>query len=278
MAVADCGLTRSWRLPSFQINDYRLAGGYAGGDHLHPWPSLAIGLSGTLGLDLGGTGHWLQPGSALAIPEAKRHAERARGKGARVLLVIPSPGRLDSIMSLEAGADRAKPPPNRPAGLFEQCRSFENPALAGSVQRLAHELESSGVAASLTLEARLLEIVAALSRQQHSPVTAAPMWLRRVRRELDLHFLDAPLQAELAQMAGVSREHLARSFRKIYGCTVGEYLRSRRLFHSGRRLRESNLPIAEIALECGFADQSHFTRVFRLHYGATPAAYRRRYR
>ena len=68
---------------------------------------------------------------------------------------------------------------------------------------------------------------------------------------------------------------LARGFRKAYGCSVGAYLRRLRLARAAERLAESEYTLAEIALEAGFADQSHFSNLFRRETGVSPSAFRR---
>jgi AraC-like DNA-binding protein len=68
--------------------------------------------------------------------------------------------------------------------------------------------------------------------------------------------------------------HFAAVFRRHYGCSVGEYLRRRRVHRARQRLAETDLPLAEIATEAGFADQSHLTRMFKRFVGLTPGQYR----
>ena len=68
--------------------------------------------------------------------------------------------------------------------------------------------------------------------------------------------------------------HVARVFRREYGLSVGEYARSLRLEWAASRLALDDAPLAQVALEAGFADQSHFTRAFRRHAGVTPGRYR----
>ena len=68
--------------------------------------------------------------------------------------------------------------------------------------------------------------------------------------------------------------HLARVFRVKYGTSVGAYVRGLRLTWAAERLADSDDAIARIAYEAGFFDQSHFTRMFRRHFGFTPHAYR----
>ncbi|TML40685.1 MAG: helix-turn-helix transcriptional regulator [Actinobacteria bacterium] len=83
---------------------------------------------------------------------------------------------------------------------------------------------------------------------------------------------------ELAETVGVHPAYLARAFRAHYGLSVGEYGRRLRLAWAAAELAGGETPLAEIATEAGFADQSHFTRVFKRHVGATPARYRERTR
>ena len=73
---------------------------------------------------------------------------------------------------------------------------------------------------------------------------------------------------------------MARQFRKYYGLTIGEFVRqSRRVEFARNRLRYSDMPIVEIALEAGFAHQSHFRdEVFKKLMGVTPRQYSRRRR
>jgi len=81
--------------------------------------------------------------------------------------------------------------------------------------------------------------------------------------------------AVLAGELGVSRATLFRDFRSVFGRTPGEYLRQARLDAAANALRTSDRPVADIAADCGFYDQSHFDRCFRSYRGISPSAYRR---
>ncbi len=69
---------------------------------------------------------------------------------------------------------------------------------------------------------------------------------------------------------------LARGFRRSYGESVGERLRRLRLDAARAALERPGSDLADVAQECGFADQSHLTRAFRKAFGVTPGAFRRR--
>ncbi len=83
---------------------------------------------------------------------------------------------------------------------------------------------------------------------------------------------------QLAQMAGMSVSQFERSFRKTLGTTPHKYLLQVRITNACRLIAETDTTIATIALDCGFCDHAHFTRVFRQHTGQTPVTYRKRSR
>ena len=99
-------------------------------------------------------------------------------------------------------------------------------------------------------------------------------WKLRLRELLDRSFMDGVRVAELANLLRLHPDHLARSFRRRFGATVAEYVRARRVAWAADRLRCDDEPIAEIAIEAGFFDQSHLTRSFRSLMGITPARFR----
>jgi AraC-like DNA-binding protein len=79
----------------------------------------------------------------------------------------------------------------------------------------------------------------------------------------------------LAAVAGLSKYHFLRQFAEVVGMTPGAYLRSLRLCHAARRLRENDSPILDIALSVGFADHPSFSRAFARYMGMTPSEYQR---
>lgn len=102
-----------------------------------------------------------------------------------------------------------------------------------------------------------------------------PGVLRRLREHVEAN-LDGSIElADLAAVANLSRSHFAKAFKQSVGCTPLRYVMSRRLERARRCLGETALPVAEIALAAGFADQSHLSRCFRAYFGISPLAYRR---
>ncbi|HEX8834854.1 MAG TPA: AraC family transcriptional regulator [Abditibacteriaceae bacterium] len=76
---------------------------------------------------------------------------------------------------------------------------------------------------------------------------------------------------ELSRVVGLSSFYFARCFRNSLGISPHQYLIARRLERAKRLLQRSDLPLAQIASQCGFSDQSHLTRRMKNHFGVTPA-------
>ena len=79
---------------------------------------------------------------------------------------------------------------------------------------------------------------------------------------------------DMAQRAGLSEWHFLRVFKQTVGVTPHAFLLASRVA-CGRRLVRQGVPVADAALQAGFADQSHFARVFKLHHGVTPRVFQR---
>jgi AraC family transcriptional regulator len=84
--------------------------------------------------------------------------------------------------------------------------------------------------------------------------------------------------SELASLCGLSRSYFVRAFKQITGMPPHRWLLMHRAKRAKDLLRGTQLPIADIAVACGFADQSHLTRVFSKAFGISPAAWRRQWR
>jgi AraC family transcriptional regulator len=98
---------------------------------------------------------------------------------------------------------------------------------------------------------------------------------RRVLAFVDAHLDSADLTLpQLAAQAHLSEFHFARMFRVSMGCTVHDWVAARRLDRARALLRETALPLADIAAACGYASASHLTRHVKAATGATPGQFR----
>jgi AraC family transcriptional regulator len=123
------------------------------------------------------------------------------------------------------------------------------------------------------VEACSLEVLAAIT-QFRGGEKSVPCWFGRIKERLHDGFREPLRMCNLAHEAGIHPVHFARTFRQIERCTPGEYQQRLQVRAACDLLQDPEWPLSAIAAECGFADQSHFTRIFRRHTGATPARFR----
>jgi AraC family transcriptional regulator len=157
--------------------------------------------------------------------------------------------------------------------------SFHDGLVSSLAQRLTHEFQQMDSGASLLLEALSVELLIAAARS--TPMRSdrtAPQWLERARELIHARFAERLTLDEIAAHAGVHPVHLASVFRRRFHCTIGDYVRDRRIEYASRELMRTSTPLALIALDAGFANQGHFSTTFKRITGFTPAAYRKSFR
>ncbi|MBB4189367.1 AraC-like DNA-binding protein [Sinorhizobium terangae] len=103
----------------------------------------------------------------------------------------------------------------------------------------------------------------------------APWQERRAKDLLMANVSGSISLEELAKGCGLSRSHFARAFKVTTGSTPLQWLAQQRIALAQGHLRYSSLSLHDIAEQCGFSDQGHFSRVFSQHVGETPGRWRR---
>jgi AraC family transcriptional regulator len=132
----------------------------------------------------------------------------------------------------------------------------------------------SGADLSIRLAAGLLQT---LGPPQGAIGALAPWQCVKVRRHVDENLASRLSTLDLARLARLSASHFARAFKVSFGRAPHAYIISRRVARAQRLLLTTDLPLCEIALICGMADQAHLSRLFRRATGQPPSAWRRQY-
>ena len=141
--------------------------------------------------------------------------------------------------------------------------------------KLYMETRDPPVAGDLHMESLVAELVATAARMPESKSNHAPLWLSRTLDKLKAECCERLTLEDLGKDAGVHPVYLSRTFRRFTGAGIGEYVHRLRIRAACEHMLQRELPLADIALATGFADQSHLTRVFRQITGTSPAAFRR---
>jgi len=235
----------------------------------HRHDTYAIGLTdqGVQVFDYRGATRTAMPGEVVALYPDEVHDGRAgtdEGFGYRIIYVEPA--HLSEALRALRG---------RPVAL---------PFVGDPVSRNAKLARAIDAAFRLPMEplasdSLLVELAEGLLDAGHAgPSSSAEIRIdaravERARRFLDAARTRVVHSAELESVTGLTRYDLARQFRRMFGTSPYRYLLMRRLDFA-RELIHEGRSLVDVACDAGFADQAHFTRVFRSAFGLTPARYR----
>lgn len=165
------------------------------------------------------------------------------------------------------------------SAVLDQPLDLSGSASIGLATRLFDEFKHLDGLSPLAMEGLILELMAETSRHSLGTIDRRPPpWLKQVDELLHARFADNVALSELAAAVGVHTVHLARVFRRFYGCSIGDYLRQLRVEFASRELATTDVPLADIAAAAGFADQSHFSRTFKQHTRLQPTEFRNMFR
>lgn len=185
-------------------------------------------------------------------------------------------------------ADPARPTPEP---LFFERTYPHGDAISRRLGALRHAL-SAGQAELGWLDEQVHELLRALLMQRNElqreveqlpaarPATRDELYRRlHLARDFAAACFEQPLTlAALADVAGMSANHLLRTFRHAFGQTPYQYLTAQRILAAQRRLAGSDEPISSICLAVGFESLGAFSWLFRRHTGMSPSEYRRQSR
>jgi AraC family transcriptional regulator len=99
--------------------------------------------------------------------------------------------------------------------------------------------------------------------------------VRKVRDYIDSHIAGPILVSDLCALVQLSEAHFSRSFKGAFGQSPHAFVFRRRLDFATQFMLQTDVPLCDIALRCGFADQAHFSKSFRRANGLNPSAWRR---
>jgi AraC-like DNA-binding protein len=182
-------------------------------------------------------------------------------------------------MANEAGICRVK-------GLYAPNFGARDLVMFGLAQAIAGAMERTGDGTAMFADCIALAFFAHIvraygnvpigGRNAHGGLAA---WqLQRARDLINVNMAHDPSIAEIAHECGLSSGYFARAFKRSTGVSPYQWLTKMRVEHAKELLKNPRCELADIALLCGFVDQSHFTRVFSRSEGYSPGRWRRLHR
>lgn len=230
----------------------------------HTFSYYLDGGTGTRRLDTGAVRGW--PGAICVMPEGHRSEWEITTSFRFVHLYMPDAElRAAYAMTHDCDARRLD---------MRESTFVDIPAMSGPLGHLARAADTGD---TLLADTALAELIAHLpNRPINLRGGLAPHVLRRVDEWIEANLEGSIRLADLARIAGLSEFHFHRMFRMSRGISPHGWITARRI-ELAKKLLQASTPISEIAVGCGFASQSHLSRMFRNHTGSTPTEYRAAY-
>jgi len=218
--------------------------------HSHDWISITIPMLGRYSEAYGDREVWLGGPAATLHPHGEWHGNRVASLGAEAVAI-----RLDPVRLKLAGYDLR----------IDRTSCWNGGRVGAAARRLATSWSDESASEEELLQKTGRFLVDALACEENA---SAPPWLGYILEKLDD---PAPFSTtEAARDLGLHPAWVARAYRRIMGEGILESISRRRVDRAFALLRSTDLPLAEIAAEVGFCDQSHMNRTFKALAGRTP--------
>lgn len=230
--------------------------------HTHETPHFILVTSGVYFTEARNQSGVCLPGTLIFNPAGTTHRDCFRST--RGTFVSISPGVAASRL-----LDRASP---LPVVVSETgVHSTDHRLIAN---RIASEFEREPDLSAFQMEALGMELIGVLAcMEDRNSAGKAPPWLIRAKEMIE-GCAEHNLSVESVAVAvGVHPVYLARAYRRYFRCSPGEHQRRCRVLRARSLLTTTGLPLVEVALRCGFSDQSQMTRSFCEIFGVPPARY-----
>jgi AraC family cel operon transcriptional repressor len=247
--------------------------------HLHEFAEVLLLVKGYLLHEVNGSHHILPPGSLVFVRPYDLHrllpVNSERTLFASLVLASSVIRELMSYLCTPAILHRFNTAPEAPCF---QLQPDEARSLMLQMESVSNEQSVSSENATLmarVLAAQLFAGYLLNPRTQERAKPLPPPWLSKLRDEAESweSLRDAPHRLHASCPCHPS--YLCKSFQRYYGETPTDFVNRLRLRKAVQALGEPDAKIAAIAAELGFDSLSHFHRLFKRHYGLTPAAFRR---
>ncbi|HWB25133.1 MAG TPA: AraC family transcriptional regulator [Chitinophagaceae bacterium] len=150
--------------------------------------------------------------------------------------------------------------------------AYSVPCFKSSILKIFRELKSTAPSAAC-LDMLLLELIALAQKEDGG--NARPPWTATLRDFLNDCWDEPFTLQQLSDVVKINPISISKHFPRHFGCTLSEYTRRLKVDRAIALVKQKELPLTDIAYSCGFADQSHFIRVFKSQTGYAPGEYRK---
>ncbi|NIG53962.1 AraC family transcriptional regulator [Chitinophaga sp. Cy-1792] len=151
---------------------------------------------------------------------------------------------------------------------------INDPVVKQWIYEIFREMKLSGIQSQLAIDVLLVQIFGRIGEIKTIAEKQKPQWLKNMEELLSAGSVELSLTV-LAGIANVHPVHLSREFSRFYGVSLGEFVRAVRMQKAMKLLSASDVSLTDVAYDCGFSDQSHFIRSFKVFHQITPLQFRK---
>jgi AraC family transcriptional regulator len=232
--------------PGVRVQEMAYARGLCVARHAHETANFVYTISGTHWSGYSRGGDLCPPRSVRFLPAGEPHEN-----------YFPMDSRCLGIEVRQPLVDLAD----------EHGGTLCEPGEVARSDQLYREFRRDDDLSGAAIESTVLELMLRNEKERHG---TTPRWLLRIREMLHEQLGVRLTLLELSRGAGRHPVQISRQFHQYFGCTISEYVRRVRVARAQSLLARGESSVAEIALACGFCDQSHFTTAFRRLAGVPP--------
>lgn len=243
--------------PNLMVMDANYRAKDASPYHVDRWSRISVVINGQLKEEAGRQEEYAQTGSLVLKPGDLLHANQFGPQSTRIVSVVVRPGFLKDTIGQE----------------IKDWHWWHHFSTAQVALRFAQNVIEARTEQDVLEE--VIDLLAVLPPVKQASVDHIPPWIARVRELVHAEYHSSLQTQQLAARVGAHPVYLARMFRRSFGCSIKTYLQRIRLQHTIQELSSSEKPLSQIALDNGFSDQSHLSRVFKRQFQHSPGGFRK---
>lgn len=237
--------------------------------HLHIYTELVYVMEGQATISVNNQAYTLHQGDLILIFPNVIHAYIDSSENSRTVTIIISPNMLSELFF-----EMAQKIPENP--LIPACSLHQDAVYA--IEKIMHEVRevpgSNMLACKAFVQLLFARTLGSMTFKNQKEISGG--LLEKVISYICAHYREPVSLESTAHQVGVSRYHISRLFNQKIGISFSDYLNNLRIQQAKTLLRGTDLPIGEIALECGFENHRSFDRTFKKICNISPVCYRGR--
>jgi len=249
--------------------------------HWHEHIELLYFVRGSATVECGSATYEVKGGDVIVVNSNELHHGVCTSTDLIYYVLIFDPALLHSS-SVDAIETKYMIPITQNRILFRN-HIVGDPPLAACIEEIAGEIQSKDEGYELAIKSHLYKLMTVLIRRyiaSSSDLESYRLQLQRMKqlepvlRYIDEHYNEPLSVDQMAELAGISRFHFSRVFKKLTDKTLTEYVHFIRINRSADLLRKTQMNVSEVALSVGYNDIYYFSRTFKKLKNASPTEWR----